>query len=573
MPRVNRLIFAGCWIVAAGVWCAEGARAANEAAPRATEKEERARTAEARIGERLFAEPRFAQWFFARSGGKMNAALTAGDPVLATQAVAETAGDGGRARPMAGPLAGQTMSCRACHLGGELRGRAGLPAQGVGTLGDFVARSPVPERGDGLGMTPRNSPPLVDALAAGGGDGVLHYDGEFATVEALVQDTFTGRNFGWLPPERVEAQRHFARVIRGAADSGGPERDGGGWSYAVLLAGVEERIPPALRLPEAFRLDVARAGDDEILGACARLVAAFLHSLRFSRDPGGQHDGSPYDAFLAVNRLPRAPAPGQTPHEYARRLSESVAALRAPRFVDDAARRLQLHDQPFRFGETELRGLRIFFRGAIGASQQGGAGNCAECHVPPRFTDFALHNTGVAQDDYDARHGGGTFARLEVPGLAARAADPDRWLPPTPLHPRASGIFLSAADGAAPGRTDLGGWNVYANPAFPAPQAMLERLLNASGTLKREEVLARSVGRFKTPALRDLGQSAPYQHTGGQRTLEEVVGFYQRASALAREGKLRNAPPEFFGVRLEAADVEPLVAFLRALNEDYIDPR
>jgi hypothetical protein len=47
------------------------------------------------------------------------------------------------------------------------------------------------------------------------------------------------------------------------------------------------------------------------------------------------------------------------------------------------------------------------------------------------------------------------------------------------------------------------------------------------------------------------------------------VTFYQRTSDLAKEGKLRNAPPEFSSMRLEANDVAPLVAFLRSLNEDF----
>ena len=38
---------------------------------------------------------------------------------------------------------------------------------------------------------------------------------------------------------------------------------------------------------------------------------------------------------------------------------------------------------------------------------------------------------------------------------------------------------------------------------------------------------------------------------------------------LVRDGKLRNAPEEFAGVKLSADDLLALEAFLRALNEDY----
>lgn len=500
---------------------------------------------EVTIGEKLFAETRFAQFFAARCGSNVNAPLSAGDPVV--QAFG----------------AGPAMSCLACHRD------AGLPrGQGAAAalLGSAAAppRNPVPARDDGRATTVRNSPPLADALEVPGV--LLHFDGEFATPEDLVKETFAGRNFGWLPAERAEARRHLARVVR---EDGGASADGSPrLSYATLLRGADASIPGELRLPEVFRMDVARASDDEIVDGCARLVGAFLRSLRFSRDAGGLHDGSPYDTFLALNRLARAPVPDQTPHEYARRLGEAVAALRAPRFVDDAARRLRSPDQAFRFGEAELRGLRIFFKAAIGAGQTGGAGNCAECHVPPHFTDFAFHNTGVAQDEFDALHGVGAFAKLTVPGLPTRAIDHDRWLQPTPLHPRAAGKFLAPAMAGSPDRTDLGLWNVYGNPDLPGPQRAIESLLNPGGRLAPDDVLANAVARFKTPGLRNLGQSAPYLHTGNARTIEETLDFYRRASELAHLGKLRNAPPEFFAVRLEAADIEPLAAFLRALNEN-----
>jgi hypothetical protein len=40
-------------------------------------------------------------------------------------------------------------------------------------------------------------------------------------------------------------------------------------------------------------------------------------------------------------------------------------------------------------------------------------------------------------------------------------------------------------------------------------------------------------------------------------------------SDLARAGELRNAASELLDIRLTSDDVEPLAAFLRALNEDY----
>jgi len=48
-----------------------------------------------------------------------------------------------------------------------------------------------------------------------------------------------------------------------------------------------------------------------------------------------------------------------------------------------------------------------------------------------------------------------------------------------------------------------------------------------------------------------------------------VLHHYVATSELARAGKVRNASPELAAVRIEAGDVAPLAAFLRALNEDY----
>jgi hypothetical protein len=38
---------------------------------------------------------------------------------------------------------------------------------------------------------------------------------------------------------------------------------------------------------------------------------------------------------------------------------------------------------------------------------------------------------------------------------------------------------------------------------------------------------------------------------------------------MARNGQLRNASPDLLDVHIDARDVAPLTAFLRALNEDY----
>ncbi len=338
---------------------------------------------------------------------------------------------------------------------------------------------------------------------------------------------------------------------------------------------------------------MARASDDAIVDAVARLVSAYVAQLVFQQDQNGAFSGSPYDAFLARNALPRAPRPKETPAGYTARLRSALDRLKRPVFVDDGP--FEFHAQERRFGPSELEGLRIFLARAPkrvlrpADVERGKVGNCAECHPAPGFTDFGLHNTGVTQREYDGIHGAGAFARLDVPSLARRARAPERYLPATQEHPGGAEPFRAVASADRPGRTDLGAWNVFANPDFPAAQpalwrALCEDELDAAGVadgppLRRlfsvlslcraETLLPRSIAKFKTPGLRDLSHSAPYMHDGAFDTLETVIAFYRSSAASARAGTLRNAAPQLGGIALTDRDQANLAAFLRALNEDY----
>lgn len=167
-------------------------------------------------------------------------------------------------------------------------------------------------------------------------------------------------------------------------------------------------------------------------------------------------------------------------------------------------------------------------------------------------------------------HGAGAFQVLAIPGLAERNASPDRFLPITANHPDATARFISPPRMDTPGYVDLGLWNVFGNPDFPATQTALRTLLQVSpGRTEDSELLGRAIGMFKTPGLRDLGHSAPYLHTGAARSLEDVLRLYLDFSELSRTGNVRNGDAELNRIFLRAADLQPLAAFLRALNEDY----
>jgi len=112
-----------------------------------------------------------------------------------------------------------------------------------------------------------------------------------------------------------------------------------------------------------------------------------------------------------------------------------------------------------------------------------GKARCVTCHEFnnsfPYFTDNKFHNIGVAMK--------GNFEQLareaqSVPGKGAETQQ--------------------AALAHKPGVEALGRWIVTRQP--------------------------KDVGAFKTPTLRNVTLTAPYMHDGSQKTLEEVMDFYNK---------------------------------------------
>ena len=309
-------------------------------------------TPETLLGERLFLETRFAQYFAAHSNGDMNRPLAQGDPLVAKVR-----------NPSAGvlypsPFAGKSINCRSCHFVDEF---SSLIAGTNRTYADFLPRTPIPERGDGQSVTVRNSRNLVDVFLPQHNGVLLHDDGEFPNAVTLVESTLTGRDFGWLPGEKSKALHHIAKVIR--------EDDGRdvlgqtyGGSYAKLMLGTASDLPDQFRLASDFRIDVRTATDRQILNEISRLVEAYLNSLRLEHTAEGVHSGSAYDMFLAKNGLPAQPAQGESDEAYSQRLLQNLEKLQNPRFVLPYERWLRFHPHVLEFGKPELEGLKIFLR-------------------------------------------------------------------------------------------------------------------------------------------------------------------------------------------------------------------
>ncbi|MGH8398914.1 MAG: hypothetical protein ACRETA_11840 [Gammaproteobacteria bacterium] len=525
------------------------------------------------LGERLFKDPRFGQYYATHSNGTING-VNVGQSIVAT--VPTTNPD----VSLPGPEAGTSITCLSCHL---VQQEMNVPGGGMRAYTNFAGRALHPVRPEDTAtqgaLTARKPAPMVDDFNTGDAGQCLHWDCEFGDMDTLEYDTLTGRDFGWLPTEQTQAVHQIASVIRG--DNGTDtlaQTFSNSLPYATLFNCSDRQIPAAYQLPKQYCLNIATASDEQIVRDAANLIASYSNSLAFSRDSNNEFNGSPYDQFLILNNLSRAPSANQTPQQYVAALLQALHGLQNPKFVNDGVLKFQ-HDQPFAFGQQELQGLMIFLNRPTGKTltsaeiTAGGIGNCAACHTPPDFTDHLVHNTGVSQFEYDSIHGAGAFMQLQIPTFAQRNADPDAYLP---TNPDAQNVFRTAATLADPQKTDLGVWNIFANPYFPDRQSSLREFLCSINTGQYadcaqtdEQLLGLSVAVFKTRTLRDLGQSDPYMHNGEFNTLTNVLTFYQQASALARAGQLRNADPRMQNIALIPANFPDLVAFLNSLNEDY----
>jgi cytochrome c peroxidase len=68
-------------------------------------------------------------------------------------------------------------------------------------------------------------------------------------------------------------------------------------------------------------------------------------------------------------------------------------------------------------------------------------------------------------------------------------------------------------------------------------------------------------GKFKTPTLRNVAQTAPYMHDGSEATLAQVVDFYDRGG-IANPNRSKEIKP----LDLSAQEKRDLVAFLESLT-------
>lgn len=489
---------------------------------------------EVQLGEKLFREHRFSEYFYSHSDGKVNAPLKGGDPVLKT---IET--DLGIFEH---PYRGKTMSCAACHLVDQA---AAISRRGALTYNDFSKRTPLSLRADGLLRTVRNSSNMVGSMVQEGLP--LHWDGEFFSGKDLACASLTGRNMGWMPGEGRLPKAHIVNVLR--QDNGKLESD----------------VDLKLSYPEAFQelgINIKDLSNDELFELSCEFIFEYMKSLDFAQDEEG-YSGSAYDQFLEANGLRRAPKAGQSVLEYVEELRKAITARSNWSWI--LPKPMKYHPHPAQFGDLELEGMRIFF----------GKGQCASCHTPPHFTDFGFHTTGTAQLGYNLVHGYRSFEEMKIPSWKERLEKKEIYFVASEENPTWQGVFRRSPSESNPQFADLGVWNMFGHPDKASIQPHLRKTICRSLSLpncddrKDEELLNLTVGMFKTPTLRSLGQSAPYFSDGSASSLQDALQVYMMVSSMAKRDLLVNGDPILKSMSVRHHDFRALHAFLQALDEDY----
>jgi cytochrome c peroxidase len=185
------------------------------------------------------------------------------------------------------------------------------------------------------------------------------------------------------------------------------------------------------------------------------------------------------------------------------------------------------------FERTQLSGNSPFDqflagdKGAITPAQQRGwklfkgKARCIECHSfrseSPFFTDFKFHNTGVATKGKRSDQ----FASL---ALDTKSVE---------------------------GRSE---------PGVLAHSEKFSQLGRYLVTRQPQDLAA-----FKTPTLRDIELTTPYMHDGSEKTLLDVVGFYNNGGEPNPNLDKRLRP-----LRLTDQEMGELVEFMRALTSDDV---
>jgi cytochrome c peroxidase len=170
-----------------------------------------------------------------------------------------------------------------------------------------------------------------------------------------------------------------------------------------------------------------------------------------------------------------------------------------------------------------------------------GKAKCIDCHsfsgASPFFTDFKFHNTGIVTNDMNFEQLSGLARRLAesetISSIKPIKVTNDK--PVSALQNQDALTLLAHTQGF----TELGRYLVTKQP--------------------------KDIGGFKTPTLRDIELTTPYMHNGVEKTLIDVVRFYNRGG-----NANANRDERMHLLNLSDQEMNELVEFMRALTSDDV---
>ncbi len=193
---------------------------------------------------------------------------------------------------------------------------------------------------------------------------------------------------------------------------------------------ADRTLPNCSSCPLAYKLDVMRSGDREVLAAAIKLVkkAVYMNGLQFHRDANGAYDSSPYDMFLIKNKLPRLLKGRLSSRSIMPAgLRSAVNALPSPHlFVTPADGKFCLAYHRISHGVRGTGWLEV----VPGRTRSPQLAERGELYCLSRATEFSPISRFTTPErlklNTDKIHGDGAFAKLAIPTLTQRNANPGR---------------------------------------------------------------------------------------------------------------------------------------------------
>jgi len=175
------------------------------------------------------------------------------------------------------------------------------------------------------------------------------------------------------------------------------------------------------------------------------------------------------------------------------------------------------------------RGLKLFVT----------KGGCNDCHKGPAFTDEKFHNLGVP-DTYPA---------------GVMGFDPNLW-----------SFFTNLLDQGHAGGPPYAMNNPLSRDGVYSDDTTTPLLKNLT-------VTDADTGTYRTPSLRNVAMTAPYEHLGQFATLEDVVRFDNMGGGTPGMGFPGTKDEKMKPLNLTDAEIADIVAFLETLTGEQVDQK